>query len=124
MTYFFSASSKGFYKSGVNSVIPNDAIQITDDQYDDILVGLENGKVIGVDGGNKPILKDFIPLLTWDIIRNQRDRMLSDSDWTQMPDVNLSAEAKSEWITYRQTLRDITTTFSTPDSVLWPTPPA
>lgn len=32
--------------------------------------------------------------------------LLKDSDWTQLPDVPLSAEKKAEWATYRQALRD------------------
>mgnify|MGYP006272683077 CR=1 FL=1 len=40
-------------------------------------------------------------------VRNQRDQMLSQSDWTQMPDSPLSAEQKAEWAAYRQQLRDL-----------------
>lgn len=42
-------------------------------------------------------------------IRATRDRLLTASDWTQLPDV--SFVKKSEWTTYRQTLRDL------PDSI-------
>ena len=37
-----------------------------------------------------------------------RERLLNGSDWTQLPDVQLSAEKKQEILTYRQALRDIT----------------
>ena len=37
-----------------------------------------------------------------------RERLLNGSDWTQLPDVPLSAEKKQEILTYRQALRDIT----------------
>lgn len=39
--------------------------------------------------------------------RDTRNRMLSDSDWTQMNDSPLSAEVKSSWATYRASLRDL-----------------
>ena len=42
-------------------------------------------------------------------IRANRDRLLTASDWTQLPDVSFAK--KSDWTTYRQTLRDL------PDSI-------
>jgi hypothetical protein len=41
-----------------------------------------------------------------DIVRTIRNQMLSDSDWTQLPDAPLSAEKKEEWLAYRTYLRD------------------
>ena len=35
----------------------------------------------------------------------------------------LSDEKKMEWKGYRQSLRDITSTYETPSDVVWPTPP-
>ena len=40
-----------------------------------------------------------------DGIRNKRNQLLSDSDWTQIADAPVDATA---WATYRQALRDIT----------------
>jgi hypothetical protein len=40
--------------------------------------------------------------------RTTRDKLLSDSDWTQMNDSPLTNEAKTAWATYRQELRDLT----------------
>tara|TARA_Y100000593_G_scaffold87913_1_gene169205 strand:- start:2680 stop:3078 length:399 start_codon:yes stop_codon:yes gene_type:complete len=40
--------------------------------------------------------------------RALREKLLNGSDWTQLPDVPLSAEKKQEILTYRQALRDIT----------------
>jgi hypothetical protein len=37
-------------------------------------------------------------------VRAQRDRLLSDSDWTQVADAPVDKEA---WATYRQALRDL-----------------
>ena len=39
--------------------------------------------------------------------RINRNKMLSDSDWTQMIDSPLSDSKKTEWQTYRQALRDM-----------------
>ena len=55
-------------------------------------------------------------------ILEQRFRLLSDSDWTQMPDVPL--ETKAQWAEYRQALRDITLQPGYPINVVWPVKPA
>ena len=43
-------------------------------------------------------------------LRETRNQMLTDSDWTAMPDSPLSDSKKDEWKTYRQALRDLTKT--------------
>lgn len=40
-------------------------------------------------------------------LRNVRNKLLIDSDWTVMPDSPLSDSKKTEWKTYRQALRDL-----------------
>ena len=40
--------------------------------------------------------------------RTTRNKLLADSDWTQMNDSPLTNEAKTAWATYRQELRDVT----------------
>ena len=59
----------------------------------------------------------------WNSIRSIRNNKMSESDWTQLPDVNIPN--KAEWAAYRQALRDITTQDIDPrvDSVIWPTDP-
>ena len=56
----------------------------------------------------------------WDIIRRTRNKLLEESDWTQLPDVPLAT--KEAWASYRQALRDITNR-PDPFNVTWPTPP-
>ena len=46
--------------------------------------------------------------------RVTRNKLLADSDWTQMNDSPLSNEAKTAWATYREELRNIT------DLAAWP----
>jgi hypothetical protein len=42
-------------------------------------------------------------------MRLHRDRLLKESDWTQLPDAPCDAQA---WATYRQTLRDFPATWT------------
>jgi hypothetical protein len=59
-------------------------------------------------------------------VRRARDVLLKESDWTQVADVSLTAEQKAAWLTYRQALRDLTTTLAniqTQEDVVLPTKP-
>ena len=58
--------------------------------------------------------------------RIKRNQLLSDSDWTQMPDSPLTDEAKTSWATYRTALRDLTTHANWPNltDADWPTQPS
>jgi len=52
----------------------------------------------------------------------KRDNLLLESDWTQNRDVSLPND--SEWISYRQALRDITTSFDPIiEPIIWPIKP-
>jgi hypothetical protein len=59
--------------------------------------------------------------ILWMEIRRTRDNLLTSCDWTQLPDV--PASTRSDWVSYRQALRDITVTYTTPSSVVWPVQP-
>jgi len=59
----------------------------------------------------------------WNVVRGERDKKLLSCDWTRLDDVPITPEKKSEWETYRQALRDITTQ-PDPFNITWPTPPA
>lgn len=58
-------------------------------------------------------------------LREMRDVLLKESDWTQMPDCPLSEEIKNDWRIWRQEMRDITSTVSYPleNTVQLPIPP-
>jgi len=53
----------------------------------------------------------------------QRNQLLVNSDWTQIPNNPLTQAKQIEWETYRQQLRDITSQQGYPVTVTWPTPP-
>ena len=46
--------------------------------------------------------------------------MLAQSDWSMLPDVQMTFEKKAEWIEYRRVLRDIRLQPGFPDVVQWP----
>lgn len=65
------------------------------------------------------IYQDGIVFKTWADIRRERNGLLRDCDYTQVPDAPVDQEA---WKAYRQALRDIT---SQPDpfNIEWPVAP-
>ena len=54
-------------------------------------------------------------------LRQKRDLLLQQTDWTQNRDVTLSNDA--DWKTYRQALRDITKDYKSLEDVKWPEKP-
>ena len=58
--------------------------------------------------------------LKWDSVRGFRNRLLAESDWTQLSDSNSDKQA---WASYRSILRNIPQNFQTPESIVWPTRP-
>ena len=61
-----------------------------------------------------------------EILRNKRNELLNESDWTQVNDCPLSDSKKQEWATYRQELRDLPFTEQATDNiadVIFPTIP-
>ena len=54
---------------------------------------------------------------------HSRNVLLANSDWTQLPDVTLTAEQKAEWAAYRQALRDVPAQAGFPVTINWPVIP-
>lgn len=121
MTKYYSPSVKGFYDTDAgHSSYPDDMIELTDEQYTNFLSETHfGGKEIYVENG-EVLLRDRSVTISWDSVRIKRNRLLEKSDFTQMPDY---PGDKAAWATYRQALRDIPQTYSSPEEVVWPTTP-
>ena len=50
-------------------------------------------------------------------LRNTRNQLLNECDWTDLPNAVLTDEKKSEWQTYRTNLRDLTNGLTTAEEV-------
>ena len=53
------------------------------------------------------------------LLREERNRLIAETDWGASSDLTMSAERTA----YRQDLRDITKTYSSLDDVVWPDKP-
>lgn len=56
-------------------------------------------------------------------VRAERDAKLALCDWTQLSDCSLTDIKKTDWVVYRQALRDITFQPGFPENVQWPITP-
>ena len=108
-------------------VYPVESVEVTDDYTKNIVEGT-------------PTLSGSVYVQTWNIadateeeinikiaekwleVRDIRDSLLSQSDWTQFQDSPISGSTLTEWQTYRQSLRDITSQ-SNPFDLVWPSKP-
>jgi hypothetical protein len=63
---------------------------------------------------------DDVELFKWNNVRDRRNLYLEKSDWTQLSDIALDANTVSNFVTYRQILRDIPQTQSDPWNITWP----
>ena len=53
-------------------------------------------------------------------VRNKRNKLLAECDWTQLPDAPVDQTA---WAAYRQALREVTDQEGFPANVIWPIKP-
>ena len=71
--------------------------------------------------GNTPEPADTVD--PWEAIREKRNELIRESDWTMIPGCTVD---QAQWAAYRQTLRDIPSTYAEtgPESVVWPRKPS
>jgi hypothetical protein len=69
---------------------------------------------------SKDAVRNKIVEYMWEPIRKERNKLLSESDWTQSRDIVLNND--EEWKVYRQALRDITE--QNVENISWPQKPA
>jgi hypothetical protein len=119
MAIYFNPDKYGFYNTDSGVPVPEGSILVDQDQYLKFIHEMNNNnkKLVLVKG--KLVLKNFVSKTTWDIVRGKRNRLLRQSDYSQLPDYPGDSEA---WAKYRQELRDITTQ-KDPNEIVWPTKP-
>lgn len=126
MTIFAAASTKAFYDSNVNTVIPEDAIEISPEYHKELLDGQSAGKVISWDESGHPYLTEFELNLEQksELGRNWRDIELIKTDSLvsrhrdeveEGIETTLTADQYKQLQTYRRQLRDWTATADFPE---------
>lgn len=99
-------------------VFPDDALHgWVDGDHDPALNRVEAGLVVPIAA---TIVEQRTELAAWAALRVERDRRLTASDWTQLPDAPVDQAA---WAAYRTALRALPDTTSDPYAPVWPVPP-
>ena len=136
MAIFSSKSMRGFYDDAISSVIPSDAVEITQAQHIELLTAQSAGKVIcwGTDGmpylayPPKPTKaelealarewRDGQLLITDPLVARHRDEQEAGGETT------LTSEQYSQLQQYRKALRDWPQSAAFPDASQRPVAPA
>ena len=61
--------------------------------------------------------------IKWMQVRNERNRLLSETDWVVTKASDTGVALSDEWKTYRQELRDLPATQTDVDNITYPTKP-
>lgn len=123
---FYSPSTGGFYDPDIHEDMPRDVVSITRARHQELLARQAMGEVIAPDADGQPITvpPQISKAEKLAQLRTRRDRLLRESDHTQLPDAPISSEERAAWAAYRQALRDLPELYAAnPTSVVWPTPP-
>jgi hypothetical protein len=108
-------------------LIPDDAVEITEEQHQALMADQSGGKTIVAGDGGLPVAIDK-PAPSLDdlanLARGRRDEMLSACDWVVTRALEVSEPVPAQWVTYRQALRDVSSQAGFPTTITWPTPPA
>ncbi|WP_192072568.1 tail fiber assembly protein [Pantoea agglomerans] len=129
----YSPSENAFYDPEINVVIPEDAVQITDSEWSDLLAGQAKGKLIACGADLRPCLTER-PLPTADelvsLAEGKRSRLRAEADTIIQPlqDANdLGIETDDEasqliaWKEYRVMLMRVNT--ENAENIIWPEQP-
>jgi hypothetical protein len=125
--FYWAPSTKGFYSSEVNTNIPDDAVELTKENYLYLCNNQRADKVISVVDGDV-IFTDrvYTDEERSETIRSERDSLLFGLDqitgnplrWATFTDAQ-----KQQLAEYRQNLLDVPQQSTFPNSVVWPTKP-
>lgn len=129
----YSPSNNAFYDTAINRQIPDDAIDITEKAWTDLLTGQAKGKLIACGTDLRPCLTEQ-PLPTADELFSQaedkRSRLRAEADTVIQPlqdasDLEIASEDESRqliaWKKYRVMLMRISTEDT--KNIIWPEKP-
>lgn len=121
-TYDENGNYVGFYSDELHGDnIPEPNIELTEEQWKQA-VGGDRCKVVNGVHIYTPITEDEELNKKYSQLRSVRDRLLSECDWTQIPDSPLTDAQKQAWATYRQALRDLPSTVDI-NNIVYPEKP-
>ena len=116
---FYSKTTRGFYDDAIHTEaqIPSDAVEITQEEHQALMVAQSEGKIIQPDANGAPEAVDFVPTTAqqWAAYQQGAQKGLSDSDTTMhriaegvaLGRTSWTAADVVAWVDYRRLLRSI-----------------
>lgn len=127
-TYYYSASTSGLYESDEHLMLPDDAVEISLELRDSLVLGNSTGLVVAPDGQGMPICVTRESMFTDEELaqsmRHRRDALLAASDWVSLRAGETGNPVPDKWLAYRSALRDLPSQAAWPRAIDWPVPPA
>lgn len=133
---YFSKTTSGFYNDEINTDIPDDSVEISEEDYAALLAAQSDGKIITADANGNPVAIDRLPptveQLTL-IAEKTRDSLLATAAIRIAPlqdavDLGMATSAEqaalTAWKQYRVVLNRITQQAGFPAAIEWPEMPA
>jgi hypothetical protein len=112
-TYNENGEYTGFYTLQMHGEnIPTPNIELTEEQWKEACISSKEGKYKCINGIHTFVrfTEEHFDEMELARIRSERNFLLRNSDWTQIPNNPLTQEKQQEWALYRQKLRDVTNT--------------
>lgn len=120
---YYYREDLGFLRPSIHKNIPEDAVEVTDEEHVRLMEGQCDGYSIVCGDDGRPYLKEpYTPEPNYEKdAREKRNFLLRESDWSQAGDV--PEKIRESYKVYRQALRDITKQEGFPENIEWPKKP-
>lgn len=116
MSLYYSASQLGFFDTNIRGItLPDDAVLISKEEYANLMLAQEQGKIIRPDANGRPVAIFYNPNddEKKEICKLAAKRALQESDWAELPSVSDPTRSPhlvnvDEFLSYRSELRKLT----------------
>lgn len=119
------------YRQLIDHLCPDSFFTIEDNDYSTLIWYPNNAYSKPTESQIRAKNIELINTIAYDHLRLERNKLLAKTDKYTLPDFpHANDTIKNQWLTYRQSLRDITTQIPTVNletgevtNITWPTPP-
>ena len=93
--------------SALSALAPNASFAVKGDSYEGIEWGETNSQTKPTKEEVTAKLNELNNAEPFKLLREERNKLISETDWTQLKDIDLDIIRERNWKNYRQALRDL-----------------
>ena len=93
--------------SALSALAPNASFAVKGDSYEGIEWGETNSQTKPTKEEVTAKLNELNNAEPYKLLREERNKLISETDWTQLKDIDLDIIRERNWKNYRQALRDL-----------------